>query len=75
MQTVRIDKYDNELNVSLKKDSDANGSTNVGLIVGLSVGGVVLVAGVAVLVVFLVKKKKNQKKMQRLPDMASTTWI
>ena len=63
MQTVRIDKYDNELNVSLKKDSDANSSKNVELIVGLSVGGVVLVAGVAVLVVFLVRKKKNQKKM------------
>ena len=39
-----------------------SGGTNLGLILGLSIGIPVLVAGIAVGVFFIIKKKKKEKQ-------------
>ena len=47
--------------VYIRVTGDEDGGTNVGLIVGLSVGGAVVVGGAAVVAVLLVKKNKGKK--------------
>lgn len=64
-ETVKIDAYNTQLLIGLKK---AQNSNQVGLIVGLSVGGAVLVAGIIVLVIFLMKRKKGNTKYEKFTD-------
>ena len=72
-ETFKVEKYDMELSVGLKKTPET--ANQVGLIVGLSVGAVALVALVVVLVFFLMKRKKVNKKPEERTDQASSTWV
>ena len=72
-ETFKVEKYDTELSVGLKKMPEP--ANQVGLIVGLSAGGVVLVALVVVLVFFLMKRKKVNTKPEERTDLASSTWV
>ena len=71
-EELEIEEYDSELLIGLEKAS----KNQVGLIVGLTVGGVVLAAGIVVLVLFLLKRRHPRRKHERLEDnAASATWV